>query len=107
MSAGVGRRVSPVISRAVDEAWGVARDLGLDDPTEAELALVRRSLKPAAPAEGQTVATVVHGIGGRSERVEGTVVAHRLSRRDGSVYALDVRTEFHGVIVVELGKVVV
>jgi hypothetical protein len=49
-------------------------------------------------AEGETVTTTVHGIGGRSEKVTGTVVGHKRS-------ALIVQTECHGRIMVTQDKI--
>lgn len=47
---------------------------------------------------GSEVTTTVHGIGGRSEQVTGTVVDHRRK-------ALVVQTEYHGRIVVPVADV--
>lgn len=47
---------------------------------------------------GSQVTTTVHGIGGRSERVTGTVVDHRRK-------SVVVQTEAHGRIVVPLDRI--
>jgi predicted thioesterase len=51
----------------------------------------------AQPSKGATVTTIVHAIGGRSERVSGEVVAYR--RR-----SVVVQTACHGRIVVPLSE---
>ena len=58
----------------------------------------RDAAAAAAHPVGSTVATVVHGIGGRSETVSGTVVGHKR----GEVL---VRTEWHGTLAVELDRI--
>jgi hypothetical protein len=59
------------------------------------------------PAIGATVATTVHSIGGRSERVSGTVVEHRYSRRRPGVVLsvlIDASAAGYGSLSVPLDK---
>jgi hypothetical protein len=68
------------------------------DPYQDFLTSFANAQQADTPGIGATVATTVHGIGGRSERVTGEVVGHRRN-------AVVVKTESHGRIVVTLDKI--